>query len=215
MAEQQKCKKLAAVIVEHQDHFAAMSSDDCQWAIQNPKDAIAIFADAVKNRTAPAEKKLLERLLATVAIPGVTSFTAKEHFVLDTSKKAAVKISYLGDNFKKHFLSKVEKSEVAAEELAINNLLEYAHDPAIITSLGGEAKVEISLGQFFAAFAKQAKGEDGPLLTNGWANVGYIRDINGVLWAVFGLWDVVGWSFEAPPLDNPFRWRDGYRFLAR
>lgn len=215
MAEQQKCKKLAAVLVEHQDHFAAMSSDDCQWAIQNPKDAIALFADAVKNRTAPVEKKLLERLSSTVALPAIKDFTAKEHFVLDTSKKAKVKISYLGDNFKKNFLAKVEKNEVAAEELAINKLLEYAYDPAIITFLGGEPKVEITLGQFFAAFAKQPNGEEGVLLTNGWANVGYIRDINGVLWAVGGFWDDDGWRFEARALGDPFGWFGGPRFLSR
>ena len=160
-------------------------------------------------------KKLLERLSATIASPSVKDFTAKEHFVVDTSKKAKVKISYLGDNLKKHFLPKVEKSEVAAEELAVNKLLEYAYDPAIITALGGEAKVEISLGQFFAAFAKQPNGEKGALLTNGYANVGYVRDINGVLWAIRGRWDDDGWHFGALSLDNPSRWNDGLQFLSR
>ena len=160
-------------------------------------------------------KGLFERLATTIAIPTVASFTSSGFFIIDTSKKATVKISGLGDNFKKHFLPKVEKNEVAAEDLAINKLLEYAYDPAIITALGGEAKVEITLGQFFSAFAKQPNGEAGPLLTNGYANVGYIRDIEGVLWAVFGRWRVDGWYFGARPLDDPFRWNVDNQFLSR
>jgi hypothetical protein len=160
-------------------------------------------------------KGLFERLATTIAIPTVASFTSSGFFIIDTSKKATVKISRLGDNFKKHFLPKVEKNEVAAEDLAINKLLEYAYDPAIITALGGEAKVEITLGQFFSAFAKQPNGEAGPLLTNGYANVGYIRDIEGVLWAVDGFWDGGGWDFEASPLDRPDGWLDVNQFLSR
>ena len=215
MAEQQKCKKLASVLVEHQDHFATMSSEDCQWAIQNPKDAIALFVLAVKSRVVETVKQLLKRLPVVISLTAVKEFVAKKHFVVDTSKKAKVKIRYLGDNFKKHFLPKVEKGEVAALNLALNELTEYAYDPAIITALGGEAKVEITLGQFFAAFAKQPNGEDGPLLTNGYANVGYIRNDEGVLWAVSGSWHDGGWHFEADPLAYPNGWFVGLQFLSR
>ena len=185
MSERQ-ISELAGALTRHQHHFGQMPTDDRQWIIQNTEAAIGLFAAAVKNRVVAPVKQLLERLSASVAVPAVKDFTAKEHFVVDTSKKAKVKISYLGNNLKKNFLPKVESDEVAAEELAINKLLEYAYDPAIITALGGEAKVEISLGQFFAAFAKQPNGEKGALLTNGYANIGYVRDIEGVLWAVSG-----------------------------
>lgn len=160
-------------------------------------------------------KKLLERLSTTIEVPGLASFTASQNFVVDTSRKAKLKISYLSDNFKANFLQKDESDEVAAEELAVNKLLENAFDPAIITALGGEAKVEITLGQFFAVFAKQPNGEKGALLTNGYANVGYVRDVNGVLWTVFGYWSGDGWDFDADPLDYPDRWCDGNRFLSR
>jgi hypothetical protein len=160
-------------------------------------------------------KKLLERLLTTITLPIVASFTASERFMIDTSKKAAMKISYLCDNFKANFLQKVESDEVAAENLAINKLLENSFDPDIITALGGEAKVEITLGQFFAVFAKQPNGEKGTLLTNGYANVGYVRDINGVLWSVNGYWYACGWDFIADPLVDPFGWDDGGQFLSR
>ena len=215
MAEQQKCKKLASVLVEHQDHFGVMPDDDCQWAIQHPKEAVVLFADAVKNRLVVAVKKLLERLSTTIALPAMNGFTAKEHFVVDTSSRARVKISGFGTNLKTNFLPKVERGAVAAEDLAVNKLLDYANDPAIITFLGGESKVEISLGQFFAAFAKQPSGEAGALLTNGYANIGYIRDINGVLWAVVGGWGGGGWYFGARPLGDPLGWLPASQVLSR
>ncbi|MFZ1075197.1 MAG: hypothetical protein WAN50_02390 [Minisyncoccia bacterium] len=162
-----------------------------------------------------AAKKLLERLPATIAVPAMTQFIAADNFVVDTSARAKVKISGLGDNLKKHFLKKIESYEVAAENLAVNKLLEFAYDPAIITALGGEPKVEITLGQFFAVFAKQPNGEAGTLLTNGYANVGYIPDINGVLGAVYGYWCVGGWFFEAGPFVHRYRWIDGLQFLSR
>lgn len=159
-------------------------------------------------------KKLLEQV-GSISLPPVERFVAKDHFVVDTSSEAKVKIRWFSENFRKHFLGKVEDTPVGAEDLTVSRLLEDSFDPAIITDLGGEAKVEISLGQFFAAFAKQPKGEDGPMLTNECANVGYIRDDEGVLWAVFGRWRDDGWGFAADPLDDPCRWYRDHQFLSR
>ena len=161
-------------------------------------------------------KQLLERLPATIGIPAITSFTANKHFVPDTSRKAKVKISCLSDDFKKHFLAKVDKSKVVAENLVVNRLLKSSLSPGIIAALGGESKVEITIGQFFAVFAKQPNCEDGTLLTNGYANVGYVRNINGVLLVVFGFrWLDNGWFFGARPLDDPEDWYvDGTQFLS-
>ncbi len=159
-------------------------------------------------------KKLLKRLPTTIAVPTMTQFIAADNFIADTSEKAKVKISGLGSAFKTNYLLKIEENKVATEGLAINKLLEYAHDPAIITFLGGEPNVEISLGQFFAAFAKQPNGEKGDLLTNGYANVGYIRDINGVLWSVYGRWVYDGWIFGVHSLGSSRRWHDGVQFLS-
>ncbi len=159
-------------------------------------------------------KKLLERVDG-ISLPPVEHFVAKDHFVVDASEKVKVKISYLGDNFRKHFLWKVEDTPVGAEDLTVSRRLEDSFDPPIITDLGGEAKVEITLGQFFSAFAKQANGEAGSLFTNGYANIGYIRDDEGIVWAVSGRWGVEGWDFGAYPLDRPDRWCRDRRFLSR
>lgn len=71
MSEQQigQINTLADKLVEFQRHFGQMPTEDCQWAIQNTKAAIDLFATAVKNRNSgssqgqnPANSKLLEMI---------------------------------------------------------------------------------------------------------------------------------------------------------
>ena len=50
MSEQQQISKLAGALTEHQHHFGAMPIEDRQWVIQNTKDAITLFTQAVRNR---------------------------------------------------------------------------------------------------------------------------------------------------------------------
>ena len=206
MSEQQKqTSKLAGALTEHQHHFGAMPTEDRQWVIQNTVAAIALFADAVKNRVAVAINKLLERLPDTIALPAVKQFIATEKFRPGKTIDG-VKVGWLGDNFKEHFLPKVEKDEVAAEELSLNKLLRNSRDPAIITALGGEERVEVKLGQFWE-FLKTAN--------QSFWYLAYIRDAEHVLWAVDAGWRSDGWAVVARSLGDPNDWFTGFRFLSR
>lgn len=214
MSEQQ-IAKLASALVEHQRHFGGMSTDDRQWAIQNTEAAIGLFADAVKNRDngkAVEPKKLLE-FVTTTSVAALERFNAAENFKVNT-KKAAVRICYLGKNFKEHFGRKVEGT-CEASEIRVHKLTESSLDVPIIAELGDKA--EITLGQFFALLSKQGEGESGPLLTNEWANIAYIRDCGDVLWAVFARWNVAGggWVVGARSVGHPFEWGAGYQVLSR
>jgi len=151
-----------------------------------------------------AVRKLLERLSA-VALPAVAQFVATEKFRPGKTTDG-IKVGRLGASFKEHLLPKVESDEVAAEELAVNKLLKGSRDSAIITALGGEEKIEINLGQFWE-FLKTAD-------QNFWY-VAYIRDTEGVLWAVGAHWFGGGLLVEASSLDDPFGWFADRRFLSR
>jgi len=206
MSEQQnQISVLAGALTTHQRHFGKMSTEGRQWVIQNTEAAIGLFADAVKNRAGKVEEKLLERLSAIIAIPIVMQFVATEKFRPGKTIDG-IKVAWLGDNFREHLLSKVESDEVAAEEFAMSKLLKNSRDPAIITALGGEEKVEISLGQFWE-FLKTAD-------QNFWY-VAYIRDTDDVLWAADAGWYSDGLRVEARSLGSPRVWRAGARFLSR
>jgi hypothetical protein len=60
--------------------------------------------DSASKATAPAlppKVKLLLDPVGTVTIAATTTkFIARERFILDTGRKAKVKVRYLGDNFK-------------------------------------------------------------------------------------------------------------------
>jgi len=165
---------------------------------------------------APVEPRKLLESVATAALASVESFVAVERFVVDTGKKAPVKLGWLGDNFKEHFLPKVE-TQIEGTEVKISKLLEASLDPPIINALGGEEKAETSLAHLYALLLLQPKGQKGKLLTNGYANIFYIRDAKGVLWAVRARWDDIYdyWHVEANPVSRPNAWNDGGRVVSR
>jgi len=151
----------------------------------------------------------------TVAVPARSErFVAKDHFIVDTNRKAKVKISYLGDNFRNNFLNKIEEA-ISETTLRYQKLKKYSRDIPIISELGGEDKAETTLSEMFALMEMQPNGETGTLLTNGYANIFYVRDFDGVLWAVRCRWGGDGWRVGADSVDSPSVWRAGFHSFSR
>jgi hypothetical protein len=151
----------------------------------------------------------------TVTIPACPErFVARDHFIVDTSKKAKVKISYLGDNFKEKFLDKIEQPRQETT-LRYGKLLKSSVDEPIIAETGGAEKAETMFAETFALMEKQANGEAGVLLANGYANIFYIRDSAGVLWTVNVSWIDDGWDVYTYSVSNPPGWNAGNQVFAR
>lgn len=162
----------------------------------------------------PKPKGLLDFIgTVEVSVP-IKEFVAKEHFVKDTSKKARVKISYLGDNFTEWFLKKIEKP-IAGTTLRYYKLKKYSVDRLIIAELGGGTKAETTLAEMFSLMEKQANGESGALLTSGYANIFYVCDSAGVLRAVGVRWLGDGWFLSSCSVPYPDRWDEGLQFFSR
>mgnify|MGYP001595785444 CR=1 FL=1 len=180
----------------------------------SPEALKAHLQDAIEGRLngAVAQVKKLLELVTTASVAAIESFEAADHFKVGT-EKAATRIYYLGDNFKEHFGCKKEGASEAVE-IKVHKLTESSLDVPIITELAD--KCEITLGQFFSLLSKQGKGESGPLLTDGWANIAYIRDDEGILWAVRARWFAGrgGWNVGALSVEDPCRWDGGHRVLS-
>ena len=154
-------------------------------------------------------------LVATVSVVATTvPFDAAEKFVVNTKADTKVKISGLWSNFETHFLGKVEPA-FGGSELNVQKLLEKSLDKPIIDELGGEAKAETSLTEMFALMEKQGHGQEGTLLTNGWSNIFYIRDVNDVLWAVSCHWSDGGWDCGANSALFPVGWLAARQVISR
>ncbi|MFA5993588.1 MAG: hypothetical protein WC823_01360 [Parcubacteria group bacterium] len=203
--------KLLGILTEHRTEFLGLSTEDAQWVIQSPKDAITLFLEAIKSRKTP---NIIE-FIGTITVPARTErFVARDHFIVDMSKKAKVKISYLGDNFSNNFLGKIEEP-IAESTLRYGKLLRRSVDKPIINDLGGEANAETTLSEMFGCMELQPTGKKGALLTNGYANIFYIRDDKGVLWAVLCSWLDAGWCVDAGSVEGADEWGGGSQVFSR
>ena len=154
-------------------------------------------------------------LVTTFIFQAQPRFVARDHFKVDTSDKAEVKIAFIWDDFQSHFLGKIEEAVVEVE-LAVRSLDKDLLDKDIRAELG-EEKEETTLAQFWALLKAQDHGQSGPLLTNGYANIFYIRDAKSTLWAVNANWnaDNGGWNVNANSVTNPNRWNAGNQVVSR
>jgi hypothetical protein len=157
-------------------------------------------------------------LVSTVVVNATTGkLVAKEEFVCDTGRKAKVKISYLGNNFKAWFLTGDGKTEdpITEQTLRYHKLRQSSVDGPIITELGGEAKAETTLSEMFSLMEKQKHGEGGVLLNKGYANIFYIKDSAGVRRAIYVRWHDDGWLVNASSVGYPEGWLDDNLVFSR
>lgn len=159
----------------------------------------------------PINSPLLEPI-GTIVLPASERFAASEHFVVDISSAARVKISWIDNNFQGNFLAKIEEPQ-PGQELCYSKLTRPELDGSIMAELGD--KRETTLAQVFALMALQPNGEKGISLTNGSANVFYVRDMNGSLWALSVRWIGRGWFVSAHSVSDPGRWGGGRRVFSR
>ncbi len=176
-------------------------------------DMLARVLPVVRGRAKIVVKSILD-FVTSVRVPAQGRFVARDHFMVDTSDEAEVKIGYLGANFQTWFLGKIEEP-VGEAELAIHTLTEPALDAPILEELGERA--ETTLSQFWALLKAQGRGEVGPLLTNGYANIAYIHDSEGTLRAVRARWDAAdgAWRVHADSVEHPIGWRASRQVVSR
>jgi hypothetical protein len=152
-----------------------------------------------------------------ISFPGTDRFIASENFVINTSEDASVKISYLGKNFPLWFLDKIE-SNILLSTLRYSKLMKSTDDPEIISAIGGEEKLGVTLAEMFYLMSKQPKGEEGILLNDGRVNFFYVRDASNILRTIRLLWQDGGWGIHAiRPLDvlNLPKWPEGSQVFSR
>lgn len=159
--------------------------------------------------------KSILTLIASVALDPIERFIAADNFKIDTSTSAKVKIGWMSDDFKRSFLGKVEEN-VSAATLNLHRVEKDSLDKDIRAELGTECE-KITLGQFYQMLAKQPRGESGPLLTDGCANIAYIEDTNDNLWAVHASWssNYDHWRVHARSVTHPRRWYGGDQVVSR
>jgi len=146
----------------------------------------------------------------------IERFIAREKFVVDISNTAKVKIAWIGGNFQKHFLGKIEEAQCEVT-LSIQKLEKASVTGLIRTELGWDGKVT-TLRSLFRLLSLQRNGQEGALLTNWYANIFYVEDEDGNPWAVYAYWytGYGGWGVDARIVVYPDGWWDaGAQVVSR
>lgn len=183
-------------------------------ALKDGSPLVPKFAELIVEASRPKFHPLFVPVGTVTVAATTTPFVARDRFVVNTEKNAPAKISYLGNRFKEWFLEKIEKP-FGGSTLNYGELSRSSVDGPIIAALGGEEKAETTLAELFSFMGARKKGESGSLLTSGYANIFYIKDVNGVLRAVYVLWDGGGWGVDALPVSDPSAWYGGSQVFSR
>jgi hypothetical protein len=184
---------------------AGLSEDEAQRVNQAGGLADLIASHIAQHR---AEKPPLLKLVDKVSASGA------KRFVSDKASLKEANIGWTNSDFDKFFLGKVEES-IKDATIVIHVLQKGSLDAPIRKELG-EQREETTLTHFFDLLKKQSNGQEGHLLVNGYANIAYIRDKAGKLWAVDAYWysDDRYWSVRASSVECPHEWDAGRRVLS-
>ncbi|MEK7555082.1 MAG: hypothetical protein AAB518_03825 [Patescibacteria group bacterium] len=183
------------------------------WDLVADADDYGNLAEVVRAhlaRSATARTGILEYIV-TIRVSAVSDFVAADHFKVDISANARVKIAWISKNFTDHFLGKIER-DVSATSMRVYRLLESPPDDLIIVVLGRCR--DTMLAHLCKLLEKQPNGENGRLLTNRKTNIFYIRDIAGALWAVDACWNGGGWFVGASSVEGPSGWFVGSQVFS-
>ena len=150
----------------------------------------------------------LLQLVTTVSVSAHYRFVMKDHL-------QSANIGWTGDSFKGLFLKKGEEN-VPARKINVNRLKTSSRDPEIMAEIGPEKRMTF-LAHFTEMIEKQSNGQPGDLKTDGSANVAYIPDDEGNLWAVNANWNsnYRYWNVEANSVENPNEWNAGNQFFSK
>lgn len=162
-------------------------------------------------------ESILEFLGTTTIAARQQAFVAHDHFIVDTSRNAKVKISHLGFNFAPRFLAGPGKIEPPIPETTLRyyKLRQATLHAPLIAELGGERNAETTLADAYSLMEKQRDGSPGVLVNTGWANIFYVRDLNGSLCAVNVHWGAGGWDVLAQDIGHRGAWSDGDQVFSR
>lgn len=127
-----------------------------------------------------------------------------------------VDIGWMGENAQK-LLREFTGGTIQSPQMRLRThvLRQCANDPAIQSGLGGPKIARIPFTAFWRMMQDQGHGKDGPLFTNGYANIAYPEEFPE--WAFDCRWsrDVRYWCLNASPITRQHGWLDGHQVISR
>jgi hypothetical protein len=136
---------------------------------------------------------------------------ARLHFKEDISATADVRIAWLGANFSRRFVVKIE-AEPGDVALQTYNLTQSSNDNEIIAELND--RQETKLGDVWCVLKRQPGGQSGTLRADVVPNLFFVRDSMGELCVVDVVWGGAGWEIGASDVGGSRQWPNGSRVIT-
>jgi hypothetical protein len=114
------------------------------------------------------EVNLADRIIRMIPA-GSNAFIVCNFFTENINPGAPVKISVIEAGFKKKFFGKIEASN--------NNVVQFRRERLSEAELRSEDDMEVMLAEVYALMKHQGNGEQGFLLTDGKANIFFVREV--------------------------------------
>jgi hypothetical protein len=137
-------------------------------------------------------------------IPAAKEFVVHDHFVVDTSLSAKLRVCNINLHFQTVFALKIER-DVGEGSVIISKIIKQVCEEDILAEIGAD-KAELALAHVYH-FLKGAEHQ------HFW--VFYVRDSSDVLCSVSALWCEDGWSIESRPVFQVKMWDIGHRVVSR
>ncbi len=180
-------------------------------------EALVKFGKMAEPKPTPS----ILKLLGTATLPARTEkFVPKKSFVANTKPGAHVKIAWVDPDFTRWFGDKTEEptAEVTLRQHVLTRPSVFA--PAMKEIADGGIATKTTPGELYSMLEKQPDGPKsnaGPLITNGYANLFEMDDVNGVARLVVASWDggLGGWDVCANDASYSGQWSARYRLFSR
>ena len=169
----------------------------------------------------PKPTSSILKFITTVVLPArTTRFVPEDAFVVNTKPGSHVKIGYIDSDLIRWFGDKIEEptAEATLRQYVITRLSAFA--PFMKEIRDGGIATKTTPGELYSMMEKQPygpKSDAGPLLTNGYANLFEMDDVNGVARLVDARWrdGRGGWRVYAYDASLSIQWLDEFQVFSR
>jgi hypothetical protein len=172
-------------------------------------------------KSEPKQAQSILKFIAAITIAArTTQFVPKKSYVVNTEPGSHVKIGYINSDFTAWFGDTAEEptAETTLRRYVLKRQSVFA--PAMQEVRDSGFVTKTTPGELYFLLEKQPDGPKsaaGPLLTNGYANLFEMVDVNGIPRLVYLIWygDSVGWSVIAGDASRSDRWVVGFQLFSR
>lgn len=154
------------------------------------------------------------RFVGETTVVARNPFIARDHFVINDTPSAPVKIGFMNEDFKTCILPVIEEYDVCDAHLGAYELRGASKRlPATSVLVDIGFRYGTHLGHIWEILRKQRKGEEGLLKTERTPNIFYVYGVDGHLWVVCIEFyhhnsgmninpDIRTWGIYASPLEG-------------